>query len=166
MQFQVFLILPKNTPDVIKAIEQLMAPYNAERSVPPYRVDITDDEKALIAQYYGLSLDDPGLLEAYSRWYEYPCKRDERGNYYLSSDNPEGYWDGWMLHGQTDIYELPDPLMDSIDPLAIVTPDGLWHEMLYRYDESAEQRAQRQQVVQQFFTQYTGYLAILLDCHS
>jgi hypothetical protein len=165
MQFPVLVIIPTNTPDVIKVIEQLMASYDAERSVLPYRVNITDEEKALIAQHYSLSLDDPGLFEAFSRWYEYPCERDERGDYYLSSDNPEGYWDGWLLHDQTDVYELPHPSMGNIDPLAIVTPDGLWHEMPYRWDEPAQQTAQRRQLVQQVLTRYTGYLAVLLHCH-
>ena len=165
MQFPVFVILSKNTPDVVKAIKQLMAPYDVERSVPPYRADITDEDKAFIAEYYGLSLDDPGLFEACSRWYEYPCERDERGDYYISTDNPEGYWDGWILHDQTDVYELPHPSTDSIDPLGIVTPDGIWHEMPYRWDESAEQTAQRRRMVQQFLTQYPGYLVVLLHCH-
>ena len=166
MQFQVLVVIPTNTPDIIGVIEQLVAPYDAEQVVLPYRVNITDEEKVLIAQHYGLQLDDSRLFDTFSNWYGYPCDRDEQGDYYLGSDNPKGYWDGWILQdAQTDVYELPHASMNGIDPLAIVTPDGLWHEMPYRWDESAQQMTQRRHLVQQLLAQYTGHLAVLLHCH-
>lgn len=166
MRFQVFVIISATISDIVGIVEQLMLPYDSERPVLPYRVDITDQEMAFVAQQHSLSPDDPAVREKLSDWWEYPFYRDEQGYYYISSDNPKGHWDGWILHNvQADVYQLPDAPISSVDPLAVVTPDGVWHEMPYQWDETTQQIALRQHLVQQLFAQYPAHVAVLLDCH-
>jgi hypothetical protein len=137
-----------------------------ERPVAPYRVDIPVEERGVVAQRHGLLPDDPEMRDKLSDWYGSPCYQDEQGYYYVSSENPHGYWDGWILHDvQTDVYRLPDASMSGIDPLAVLTPDGVWHEMPYRWNETTQQTAQRQHLVEQVLAHYPAYLAVRLDCH-
>ncbi|HEY7413692.1 MAG TPA: hypothetical protein VH593_00755 [Ktedonobacteraceae bacterium] len=166
MQFQVLVVISLDTTDITGMVEHMMTPYDADRPVLPYRVDITEEEMALITQHFGVPSTTSRLLEVCSQWCGYQCYQDEQGYYYLSSDNPKGYWDARLLQDmQTDVFHLPDIPLNSIDPLAIITPDGLWHEMPYRWDESEQETMQRQDLVQQLLAQYTGYAAVSLDCH-
>jgi hypothetical protein len=166
MRFGVLVIIPAHTSDIVRIVEHLMAPYDLERPVAPYRVDIPVEERGVVAQRHGLLPDDPEMRDNLSDWYGSPCYQDEQGYYYVSSENPHGYWDGWILHDvQTDVYRLPDASMSGIDPLAVLTPDGVWHEMPYRWNETTQQTAQRQHLVEQVLAHYPAYLAVRLDCH-
>jgi hypothetical protein len=168
MRFQIFVIIPSTTSDIVGIVEQLMIPYDIERPVLPHRVDIPLDELASLRTQQQMDgiFDDPAFCDKLSNWYGYPCFYDKRGYYYLSSDNPKGYWDGWILHdAQMDVYQLPDASIHTLDPLAIVTPDDVWHEMPYQWNETTQQAAQRRLLVRQFFDQYPDYVAVLLDCH-
>lgn len=167
MRFTTVVLIPADTSDIVDTVTRLMAPYDSEREVAPYRENISAEEKMFIAKRYHLSPDDPEIWNRIADWYGHPCYEDEQGHYSFSTVNPDGHWDGWMLHDlQEDVYRLPDASLNTFNPLAIVTPDGTWHEMPYRWDESPEQTTQRHQLVEQLFAQYPAYLAAVLDCHS
>ncbi|SRR5258708_11083790 len=167
MRFQVFAIIPADTFNIVDIVEKLMAPYDYEQPASPYRVDIATEEVSVIAQEQGLSYDHPLLLDKLQERNGYPCYQDEQGYYYISHENPNGHWDGWILHDiQADVYQLPNTAQIDVDPLAVVTPDGVWHEMPYRWDETAQQAAHRRHLVQQLLTQYPDYKMVSLDCHS
>ena len=168
VRFQIFVMIPTTISDIVGVVEQLMIPYDTERPVLPYRVDISVEELSLVRmqQLPCALFDDTAFCRKLSDWYGYLCFHDEQGYYYLSSDNPKGHWDGWILHDvQTDVYHLPDASICSLDPLAIVTPDGIWHEMPYHWDETTQQKELRSQKAERLLAQYPAHIAVLLDCH-
>ena len=167
MRFSTFVIIPATVSALIETVTNLMASYDAERPVLPYRVDVPSDVlEAFLAQQQETLLDDRIFCDRLSDWYGEVCFHDEQGYFCLSSSNPKGHWDGWMLHDvQTDVYLLPDTSIQTLDPLAIVTPDGIWHELSYQWDETTQQTAQRHRFAQQLFDQYLAHVAVLLDCH-
>lgn len=166
MRFQVGVILPASVSDIVGMVEQMMGPYDTERPVLPYRQSITDQECLRIAQEHGVSTHDPALRDILSQQFGSECFHDEQGYHYWSTDNPKGYWDGWMLHDlQRDTYHLPDPLLSKHDLLAIITPEGIWHQFPYRWDETAQDIVQRQKDVQQIFVAHPSHIVVLVDCH-
>jgi hypothetical protein len=130
-------------------VERLMSRYDAERPVLPYRKQITNQEREAVAQQHGISPDDPALCDLLSEWCGAVCSQDEQGYFYWSSDNPHGHWDGWIVH----------------DLHAVLTPDGVWHELPYRWDETARHVAQRKHLAHQIVAQYPAHIAVLVDCH-
>jgi hypothetical protein len=61
---------------------------------------------------------------------------DEDGTWFRGADEdrPESKWDWWMIGGRWDDYIVPgnrcpaSVFPESFTPLAILTPDGEWHE--------------------------------------
>jgi len=121
------VIILAETSYVASAVEQLMTLHDLERPTAPYRGAIAAEEIVTIAQQQGFLSEDLLLLRKLQQWYGYPCSQDEQGYYSISQENPDGRWDGWILHDvQTDVYRLSDTSVIDSDPIAVVTPDGCW----------------------------------------
>lgn len=83
--------------------------------------------------------------------------------------NPQGYWDGWMLH---DLAEDVRPTAQG-QPCdyvvqALITPDGIWHEvdhLAYYQERTPARLKQIRQESQALLDRYPAHLAVELDCH-
>src|SRR5690348_1935595 len=105
--FTVIAVTP--SPD---SLEDLLAPYNENLEVEPYR----DYYQGLPSEHWsvetlrkaGLNPDDTTLTwaevaEAHNRYYSAvgKMKIDDDGRaYYMSTSNPQGYWDYWRIGGR------------------------------------------------------------------
>lgn len=75
------------------------------------------------------------------------------------------HWDGWIWHDRCEMYPPLDAPVDH-DPLAVVTPDGQWHDFgAHWWKRTAEQEQAVQAEIRKMIMSYPTYLVIELDCH-
>lgn len=151
--FTVVLIEPDVT-NVESKVKKLLAPYNEELQVKPYKVYEDVEEIKRMAKNYKLPPTDlKGLAKKMGDWAGASGGVDKKGLYHVSTYNPKSQWDYWRFGGRWcgEVRGLPKSdekgynfgeefgfLDDNICAVreipkdficfAIVTPDGKWHE--------------------------------------
>jgi hypothetical protein len=116
--------------DTGEAVDNLLAPYNENLEVGPYKTYLETDEAENGIKEYG---SEQGLIDKMEDWMGRPGGKDEQGFYYMRTYNPRSKWDWYEVGGRYDgsipgnvcpVKELPE----DVKCFAIVTPDGEWHE--------------------------------------
>ncbi len=152
MIFQTIVVLPADSLDAEEAITRLMAPYDMERSVAAHKEYVPQQEFDCMVKRYA----DTGLIHGH----------DEGGFWWMSSDNPLGRWDGWTLWSfEDDSWPTTAALPERLVPAAILTPDGVWHDLATQWEMSDEQTHEVRTQAAQLLTQYPSHRAVVQDCH-
>lgn len=170
MQFLTIVVVSAQTEDVVAAVTRLMEPYNVERPVAARKEYVPQEELDYMVEVYepyGLKRDDvSAMVVQLEEDSGFACGHDESGYWWMTTDNPQGKWDGWRLQSlQEDSWPTTAALPDNLYPSAIVTPDGAWHDLGARWDMSDEQAQAVRTCATELLTQYPSNLAVLLHCH-
>jgi hypothetical protein len=154
--FFTVVIVPGTTPpdQIEETVARLLAPYDEDIAVAPYRVYLDRERIERMANHYQTSPDNLTELARHMRdWCGSGGGVDEQGLYRLSTYNPQSKWDWWVIGGRwngevrsapgndetgfnfgREYHQLPEnmlPVKELQAPLscfALVTPDGEWHE--------------------------------------
>ncbi len=166
MQFQVVVLVPHDTQDLVAEVTRLMDPYNLEHEAPPYKIYYDDPEGvARLAAAFGLSSADLKAVAAKMIELGDDAGVDEGGLYEVTTVNPQGQWDGWILDSlEDDVCPVP-ALSRDIPFCGVVTPDGQWHDFFPGWDWPDEKQAELLEQVYQLIDGFQNYLAVVLDCH-
>jgi hypothetical protein len=134
--------------------------------VTPQKEYLVDAEGlARLAVAFGLPSPDPEAVAAALASQGEEAGVDEVGLYWVTTANPQGHWDGWMLHDlQDDVRPVP-ALPPDVDVWGVVTPDGAWHDFEYGWDWPEEQKADSQRRARELTNRFPDHLAVMLDCH-
>lgn len=166
MRFEVVVLLPRDTPDVVAAVTDLMDPYNTEHEVPPYKKYLDDAEGvARLAGAFGLPSPDPEAVAAKIAAHGDEAGVDDGGLYWVTTANPQGHWDGWMLHDLQEDVTPVSALPPAVDLWGVVTPDGTWHDFENEWDWPEERKADSRRRARELIDQFPDHLAVMLDCH-
>ena len=170
MQFLTVVVVPAESPDAVAAITHLMEPYDVERAVAARKQYVPQEELDYLVEVYGpygLNRDDVDAVVAeLEEDTGFVCGYDEGGIWYLTTDNPQGKWDGWRLQRlPDDSWPATAALPEHLHPAAIVTPDGVWHDLGARWDMSDEQAQALRARAAELLAQYPSHLAVALHCH-
>lgn len=106
MHYVLHVIHPADV-DVSEYIEEKMNPFYEELEVPEYKDYYSEKEIASAQKWYAEKGfndgDDPNDIIPFS-WNSSTTYVDEKGAYRLSTWNPQGYWDWWVIGGRWDNY--------------------------------------------------------------
>jgi hypothetical protein len=139
-----------DTPGLIEAYDQHRLPDGFAASVQSGLN--RDDVEAVVAELEA----DTGLV----------CGHDAGGFWWITTDNPQGEWDGWELeHLEDDSWPATAALPEDLYPAAIVTPDEVWHDLEARWDMSDEQAQALRARATELLAQYPTHLAVQVYCH-
>lgn len=119
MHFVLHIIHPADVDDVYDYIAEKMHPFSEEFEVPEYKDYYSEKEIASAQKWYSEKGyhdgDDPSDTVPFS-WDNSTTYVDEKGAYKLSTRNPQGYWDWWVIGGRWDNYwNLEDENAPSTD---------------------------------------------------
>lgn len=171
MHFTTLVLVPAGTEDIVEAVTRQMEPYNSEQMVLPRKEAVPAHTVQSLVKVDGLAADD---LEALARQLHedsgFECWVEDGTIYWMTTDNPRAYWDGWTLLSLTEnVWAAPEVPRDVI-PVAIVTPDGAWQWLDDDVDYTPEMREASTGVIRQrtraVLENYPAYLAVALDCHA
>lgn len=106
MHYVLHVIHPADV-DVNDYITEKMSPFYEELEVPEYKDYYSEKEIASAQKWYSdkgyHDGDDPNDVIPFS-WSNTQCYTDEKGSYKLSTWNPQGYWDWWVIGGRWNNY--------------------------------------------------------------
>lgn len=187
------VLIPADTQDIKAAVNALLERFSDEKRVEAYKGYVKGQKLQQMAEFYGLPETDLPALASHLKGYYGADEAgvDEGGLYYISTRNPQGRWDYWVIGGRWDgviqgksrntkgrsnygpeheqlqynicpVRELPADVL----PEWILTPDGKWYEQEMRslYPTPQENEAWRK-VVQPLLEQYQDCFAVGVDCH-
>jgi hypothetical protein len=202
VHFMALVLLTPDTSNIQEMVRNLLNPFYSELEVEPYREYLnpaTIEEE--IRQLSVLSQEE---LESLALDWEVPSKNleeiaklrldwfeddvigtDERGPYRFSTINPCGKWDSYTfleseMAESGEIIRYPCRVADlpEVIPYAVITPDGLWHEIgkdigvqtfaktyLNHNVPISEEEKRWNSEVQEMLIQYSDHIAIGLNCH-
>jgi hypothetical protein len=171
MQFITLVCLPRATQGTLATVTRLMAPYDVERTVSAHKEYVPHDELEYlleIYQPYGLRREDiDAVIAALQEDTGFVCGHDAGGFWYMTTDNSQGKWDGWRLRSlQDDCWHTTAPLPEGLYPAAVVTTDGVWHDMGARWNMTDEQQVALRARIADLLAHYPAHLAVMLQCHS
>ena len=172
MHFLSVVLIPADTPlteeDVRDAVWRLLEPYYVERESLQHKEYFTAEEIRFIREQFWLppkSLSK--LAEKLRRRWDMDCGVDEGGLYAITTLNPDGKYDWFTLLGLEFLW-LASHMPRDLQPSAVITPDGEWHDMeIENWDwqltdyERAAIGARAYSVI----NQYPAQLAVIVDCH-
>src|SRR5690348_13066517 len=121
MQFVTIVILPVECRDIVAGVTHLMAPYDMELSVPPWKQYVPQDELDYLLKVYepyGLRRDDiDAVVAALHEDTGFTCGHDGSGYWWMFTANPQGKWDGWrLMNPQDDPWPAAEPLPEHLYP--------------------------------------------------
>ena len=125
MHYVLHVIHPAGV-DVAEYIAEKMAPFYEYLEVPEYKNYYSEKEIASANAWYAKEGyhegDDPNDVIPFS-WSNSQCYTDAEGCYKLSTQNPQGYWDWWVIGGRWDNYWEIDneisPVKDSTNTVSV-----------------------------------------------
>lgn len=166
MQFPVMVLVPKDTTLVLESVGRLMEPYNVARKAPPHKEYVPKDEIDYIIEVFGLEATDAdAVLAELEEDSGFSGGIDEEGIYLMSTDNPEGHWDTWRIRDlREDVHHVADMPRDHA-PAAVVTPDGIWHDLDAALTSQEDVQASRWKQAEVLLAQYPAHLAVTVHCH-
>jgi hypothetical protein len=165
MRFEVVVLLPQDTQDVVAAVTRVMDPYNVEHEVPPYKEYVEAEGVVRLAAAFRLPIPDPEAVAAEIIAQGDEAGVDDGGLYWITTCNPRGQWDGWMLHDQRDDVQPVLALPRGLQVYDVVTPDGVWHDFEYGWDWPEDRKADSRRRARELIESFPDYLAVMLDCH-
>jgi hypothetical protein len=117
-------------------IEHLLAPYSEHLEVPPWFKPMTPEDVQLMAKYYKFDVSDLDAIDRHmNEWSGHFCTFQDDQPGYMTTDNPNGQWDWYVVGGRWD-GEVPHTrcLAENVAryfteyfPSVLVDEDG-WHE--------------------------------------
>jgi hypothetical protein len=154
--------------------ERLMAPYDVEQAAPARKEYAPHDELEYLLevyQPYGLRGEDvDAIVAALQEDTGFVCGHDAGGCWYMMSANPRGKWDGWRPRSlrslQNDSWPTTASLPEGLYPAAVVTPDGVWHDMEARWNIMDEQQMALRARIADLRAHYRAHVAAMLQRHS
>ena len=172
MHFWPIALIPKSVPlteDAIwDAITPLLEPYYIEQEGPARKEYFSPEEIENLRRKIQQPINSlPELATNLRQEWGLDCKVDEGGLYQMTTLNPNGKYDWCALPGMEYIWSVSEMPRD-LEPGAVITPDGEWHEtrigkLDYQVIESERQviRARAYAIIDS----YPNYLAVMVDCH-
>jgi hypothetical protein len=169
MQFQVIVLVPSASEDVVAAVEHSMEPFDARLKVPLHKEYVPQDEIDYafeVFEPYGLKPGDmEGVLHALEEDSGCSGGIDEGGIYLITTDNPQRRWDSWRVPDvPADIQRMPDVRRDHVTA-AILTPDGVWHAVNEDLPSTGDAQPVWCERAEPLLARYPDYLAVTVDCH-
>jgi hypothetical protein len=181
--FKTLVIVPAGTSDIEDAINKILAPFDENMQVAPYKRYPDADSNARMAEHY--NTNDPLVLATHMQdWRNADGGVDDQGLFYWSTYNPDSKWDWWVIGGRYHGYWGENnvderrgqeanirPVMDigQWSAYAIVTPLSEWHAtgrmgwFGVSFDEQEKQRwdAERAEVM----SGHKNDLVVICDLH-
>lgn len=166
MQFYVFVVVPSNTEDVVATVTRLMEPYELYREVPLHKEFVPEHEIQEVVTTFGV---DAGDLEAVMAGLRdesgFECGIESGRIYWMTTDNPQGQWDSWRLRSlRDDVWPVSVIPKDHV-PSAIVTPDGVWHDLGDKWNMAEDEKIDVWKKAEALLEQYASCLGVMLYCH-
>ena len=174
MHFAAIVLIPQDVPleetTLYEAIQRLIDPYYSE--LPGPRRKVYYDARAiehLAARYWVRATNLPKIAARLRKDLGVESGVDEGGLYYITDLNPDGKYDRWTWHPIAEHGWLVKDIPRDLLPVAVVTPDGQWHNTglddLEREPTPDEERVALAHV-HALIDPYPEYRAIPLDCHA
>jgi hypothetical protein len=195
--FFTVVIVPGTTPtnQIEETVSRLLAPYDENQRVEPYKVYLDREDIARMAARYDIAPDNLAELAHYiTRWTGLQGGMDEHGLYRLSTYNPEAKWDWWVIGGRwngeirgaprndetgfnfgAEYHQLAENLLPvsqlehRLTCFAVVTPDGSWHERghmgMWAIVTGEKEQDAWDKEVMALLQQHQGDLLVGVDCH-
>lgn len=166
MQFRVLVLIPEETTDIVATVTRMMEPYDFTRTTPTHKELVPEDEIHFIADAFGLAGDDlEAIMAELQADSGFPSSIEDGKIYWMTTDNPQGQWGTWRLQPLQDSMWLAADVPRNITPVAVITPDGEWHD-LGIWDNPMEIAAiPYRERVDEFLQRNPDYLAVVVDCH-
>lgn len=193
----VCVILPRGTPNskIGRKVAALLAPYDENKEVEPYKKYPKKDEIETMAEHYKLKPTNlEGLAKRMEGWSGHKGGVDKKGLFYVTTYNPDSKWDWWRVGGRWDgaivgDYEsseggfnfgaqhegvvhnscLVRDIAKDFVPFAIVTPEGEWVERgrMGWWGMVAGEKSGKEwgKAVRAIFKKYPSHTIVAVDCH-
>jgi hypothetical protein len=170
MQYFAIVLVSPETSEIAQEVARLMEPYELYRPVQPYKEAVPQEEINFLATCFEL---DPKHLEVMLAEVRaassFECWIEGGVMFWMTTDNPEGHWDTcriWTV--QDNVWPVPNTPED-FTPIAVITPDGVWHDLGYEFirtdDERSASFAQSRREAQEFLAQCPASRLVVLGCH-
>lgn len=187
MHYCVFVLIPP-TDDIDGAVAAALEPFDEALEVEPYRVHLDHAAVTRMAGHYRIPAAHlHELAKKLPDWTGRDGGVDRDGLYYLSTCNPDGYWDWYEIGGRFDGY-IPyarrnviragtlaksDTLSRCL-PCYVVTPPGEWLEQERSYFEGGgtDIRTEKMvdanwlRLVRDTLREHADHLVVCVDIHS
>lgn len=112
------------------AIAEMLAPYDENMEVDPYRAYLDEEEVLSMAQSYEIDATNlTALVEKMKSWAGFEGGIDEKGLYRLSTYNPLSKWDWYQIGGQWRNCFISK--LDADLSRLIFQAEGLIHDLVY-----------------------------------
>jgi len=192
--FTVVLVEPELEKDEIEErVSELLAPYDENLQINPYRVYLDPEDIKNMAEHYKLDPNNSaGIIKKIKDWSGDRGGIDDKGLYRISTYNPKSKWDWWRIggrwngeikgayRGSKDGFNFDDEfetleenicpiseLPENLEIFAIVTPDGFWHEKGHMgwFGCTSNINKDWKKIVKDLLKKYSNYIAIGCDLH-
>jgi hypothetical protein len=188
-----FVLLPTDVRDIRKTTESLLAPYDTELEVQPYKSYFPDSVRNYWAEKLGTedlqTIANRLRLEANGKW---ETLIDDVGIYEISTHNPRGRFDYWraaqLFEPKLAVPQVGEDLSRSLClvsqlprgeniPYSLITPEGDWFcandfgvKPIYDFKGQShlnrEANARWEDEVHKLLARYANHLVFALDVHS
>ena len=157
MRFSIVVLISDSDSKIAHKVSELLRPFDANLRVSPHKDYLESELLQEVSKRYKIQLNnnEHELAQKLEEWTGDTCGTDENGIYWLSTINPNGRWDGWIIHDLVEDVFTSDNIPNDLAPSAILTSDGVWHDL--ENDNSTESI---------FLLTNTPYeRAVIVDCH-
>ncbi len=172
MRFLAVALLPLETSDITAAVERLLEPYDKKAPAPPYKVYLSQQALKSHATRWRIPLHDLQALVVSINERSGPrplhLQADAVGIYGIEKTNPNGKYTRWAINSLADdvwpVLAMPQDLV----PHAVITPDWQWRELFPNIWGLLPTEQDKQRITHEayaLFDQYSGHLAVRLECH-
>jgi len=173
--FFTVVLVPQDSTDVQAAVSALLAPYNENMDVEPYKKYKTQEDVDRMADHYKTHALDELALHM-EEWSNNDGGVDGLGLFELSTYNPQSQWDYWSMIE----FEINDDgklrnafpvseVQGDFQCFAVVTPNGTWHQRAeagwWGMTTNEKDRYAWQQEIKALFQANQNCLLVGVDCH-
>lgn len=173
------VLVPDSANDIEEEVAQLLLPYHIQ--IEPYKVYLDNHTIQRMAEHYKTENLEQ-LAQHVQTWFGYEGGVDGEGLYKITTYNPEGHWDYWLIGGLWDdglkvkgkhVFRVQEFLAitnedPKLFPVALVAPDGTWHQddQVGGVEITIEERqnAWQNQVIS-ILQSHPDYLVVCCDLH-
>jgi hypothetical protein len=169
VQFPVVILVPSSTENIDAAVTRLMAPFDARSNVPLHKEYVPQGEIDYVLEVFGpqgLKAEDvDAVLHTLEEDSGCPGGIDEGGIYLMTTDNPQGKWDTWHIQSLRDDVQPVPHMSRERAPAAIITPDGIWHDLNEDLPATGDPQVMRWEHAEPLLMRYRDCLAVTVHCH-